>query len=97
TIITNMTDDPAVRGIVANSRDVTSRMAIAQLMEKNIDRFNIVSKATSDAIWDLDVLTGIVVWNDVAKTVFGFKETSHDAGWWRNHVHPDDLPWVTAT
>lgn len=97
TIITNMTDDPAVRGIVANSRDVTSRMAIAQQMEKNIDRFNIVSKATSDAIWDLDVLTGIVVWNDVAKTVFGFKETSHDAGWWRNHVHPDDLPWVTAT
>jgi len=46
TIITNMTHDPAVQGIVANSRDVTSRMAIAQQMEKNIDRFNIVSKAT---------------------------------------------------
>lgn len=96
TIITNMIKDPAVQGIVSNSRDVTSRMAIEQRMEKNIDRFNIVSKATSDAIWDLDLTTGIVVWNDVAKSVFGFKETTHDAGWWRNHVHPEDLNWVTA-
>lgn len=91
TIITNMTADPAVRGVVANSRDVTSRIAIEQRMQENIDRFDIVSKATSDAIWDYDVATGVVVWNDVAKTLFGFNDTVYDADWWRNHVHPDDM------
>ena len=96
TIITNMTAEPAVAGLVANSRDVTSRIAIEQRMQKSIDRFNIVSKATSDAIWDYDLTTDQVVWNDVAKSVFGFKETIQTAEWWQNHVHPDDLDRVNS-
>jgi PAS domain S-box-containing protein len=75
---------------------VTSRIAIEQRMQKSIDRFNIVSKATSDAIWDYDLMTDQVVWNDVAKSVFGFKETIQTAKWWQNHVHPDDLDRVNA-
>lgn len=39
TIITNMTAEPAVAGVVANSRDVTSRIAIEQRMQKSINRF----------------------------------------------------------
>ncbi|MGN7204500.1 PAS domain S-box protein [Pedobacter sp. SAFR-022] len=91
TIITNMTADPAIAGVVANSRDVTSRMEIEQRMQQSIDRFNIVSRATSDAIWDYDVPTDRVIWNDVAKKLFGFKHTTYTRDWWRSHVHPDDL------
>lgn len=96
TIITNMTADPAVRGVVANSRDITSRMAIEQRMQESIERFNIVSKATSDAVWDFDPSTGMAAWSEVARDLFGFSGTMQTREWWRNRIHPDDREHVLA-
>lgn len=91
TIITNMMDDPAVAGVVANSRDVSRRIENEQLMQQSIERYNVVSKATSDAIWDYDLTTDTVLWNKAAIKLFGYKETYTTYDWWREKVHPDDL------
>jgi PAS domain-containing protein len=73
TTVTNMTHEPAVGGIVANSRDVTERIVNEMKIQQSIERFDIVSKATNDAIWDLDVSTGRIVWNKAIKALFGYK------------------------
>lgn len=90
-IITDMTDDPVVAGIVANSRDVTQRIKDEIKTEESIERFNTVSKATSEAIWDWDMQNGKVIWNKGIKGIFGHAKISHTRDWWYHHVHPEDL------
>lgn len=94
TILLNMLDDPSLEGIVANSRDITQRIENELKTERSIKRFNIVSKATSDAIWDWDMLTNEMVWNQGIKGIFGHRKTCYSEEWWRSHVHPEDLNGV---
>ncbi|MET4141737.1 PAS domain S-box protein [Pedobacter sp. UYP1] len=91
TIVTNMMDDPTVAGIVANSRDVTQRIESEIKTEESIERFNILSKATNEAIWDWDIRTGSMIWNRGIKGIFGYNQNSYNRDWWHNRVHPEDV------
>lgn len=57
-------------------------------------RFNTLSKATSDAVWDLDILSGHMVWNKGIVGIFGHRSISPTKEWWQSHIHPDDLDLV---
>ena len=67
------------------------RRAEAQLRESE-ERFQIVARATNDAIWDWDLLSGKVWWNESTQTLFGYSldEIGSDASWWMERIHPDD-------
>jgi PAS domain S-box-containing protein len=75
--------------------DRTEELKASTALENSIARFNIVSKATSDAIWDLNMLTGEMIWNQGIRGIFGYRKTSYDAFWWSTRVHPDDLALIT--
>ena len=93
TIITDMSDDPVIAGIIANSRDVTQRIEDENKIKAGLERYNIVSKATSDAIYDFNFLTNEVVWNKGIQGIFGHKlpyDTSTQE-WWLKNVHPEDV------
>jgi PAS domain S-box-containing protein len=55
-------------------------------------RFRLATKATNDAIWDWDLTTNDVWWNDALHTLFGYKpeEVEPTAKWWYEHIHPED-------
>lgn len=91
TVVTNLLDDPSVAGIVSNSRDVTERIQYEHKTQELLDRFNIVSKATSDAIWDWDINKGEIKWNQAIKAVFGHSGTCYAIDWWEQQIHPDDF------
>jgi PAS domain S-box-containing protein len=74
--------------------DRTVEIKATQAMEESIARFNVVSKATSDAIWDWNMLTGEMIWNQGIKDIFGYQTTVFDESWWQSRVHPDDLETV---
>lgn len=92
TIITDMSDDPVIAGIIANSRDVTQRIEDENKIKVGLERYNIVSKATSDAIYDYNFLTNEVVWNKGIQGIFGHKLPSDTSTqeWWLKNVHPED-------
>lgn len=94
TTVTDLTNDPAIAGFVANSRDVTKQIEYEQKMEESIARFGIVSKATSDAIWDRDILNDKLTWNKGIKGIFGHNKPTSTYKWWHSHVHPDDVKEV---
>ena len=94
TTITNLTNDPDICGFVANSRDVTKQIGYELKMEDSIARFAIVSKATSDAIWDRDILSNKVTWNKGLKGIFGHNKLHSTHKWWHSHVHPEDVDQV---
>src|SRR5690606_28672930 len=94
TIITNKSHDPAIAGIIANSRDVTARMKVMLKNKELLERYNAVAKATSDTIWDSNIVTGKIIWNYSLAKIFGYDITQTSVGWWREHVHPEDVDRV---
>ncbi|RZK59277.1 MAG: PAS domain S-box protein [Pedobacter sp.] len=94
---TNLFDDPAVGGIVCTSKDITERVRADQLVAENIERFNIVSKATSDVIWDCDLINDKILWNKALKGVLKYKVNSTTSlTWWKNLIHPQDRERVLS-
>jgi two-component system sensor histidine kinase UhpB len=85
-------DGNGVIGLVGISRDITERKKFEESLRRSIERFNIVSKATNDAIWDWDLLDNNIVWNDAVTLLFGYshEEIDRDSKWWENHIHPLD-------
>ena len=64
-----------------------------KLQESN-KRYEIVSKATNDPVWDWDMVTGRIIWNDKV-SIFGFPdEMRKDYSWWLAHIHQDDIERV---
>ena len=94
TVITDMCDDETIEGIVCNSRIVTERIEHELKIKEHLERFNAVSKATSDSIWDLDLVSGRLLWNHGINAIFGYKNIEHNYQWWYDRVHPDDVERV---
>ncbi len=96
TILTDLTDDPAVGGVISNSRDITERVQIEKEIEESITRYETVSKATSDAIYEWDMASHTVIWSHGLKAILGHsvkRQTTLE--FWRDHVHPDDIDQVS--
>ena len=56
------------------------------------ERFHIVARATNDALWDWDLATNALSWNDCYYTLFGYSPAETDPGIdsWTRFIHPDD-------
>lgn len=77
-------------------QDITQRMEHELKIKEHLERYNAVSKATSDTIWDYNLLTNEIIWNNDGKNVFGHRRTTDTYDWWKDQVHPDDLPQILA-
>ena len=78
-------------------RDITvKKNAEKEILESN-QRYNYVTKATFDTIWDWDLVTDLIYWSDGFKTIFGYdkSEIELDISSWSKNVHPDDYPRVS--
>ena len=87
---------------IARLRDQLSeqkarRFADLALRESE-ERFQLVQKATNDIIWDWNLVTNEVRWNELAQRVFRMPSGAlpDDIGWWRSRMHPDDRERVIA-
>lgn len=74
------------------AEDITEqRKAETDLLESNA-RFQIVSRATSDLVWDWNLQTGEIWWNDNYYSSLGYKKTTElvNENEWYDHIHPDE-------
>lgn len=55
-------------------------------------RLSLLAKATSDAIWDFDLLEDRMWWSEGLESLFGYTpaEASIDLQFWRDRLHPED-------
>ncbi|MDR9418925.1 PAS domain S-box protein [Gracilimonas sp.] len=90
------TDAGECSHFIAIERDVTEKIEKEKELQESLERYNIVNKATSDTIWDLDIKTDRMVYNDNIYTMFGYhkKEVENVGNWWRDKIHPEDLSKV---
>ncbi|MGH7232260.1 MAG: MASE1 domain-containing protein, partial [Nitrospiraceae bacterium] len=72
--------------------EIGEREQAAQASLQSEERFRIVSRATNDAVWDWDLATNHIIWNEGMLTLFGYspQDVEMDLDWWYEHVHLDD-------
>ena len=70
--VINLLNDENVKAIVANHRDVTDKFKSRDTAIEMNERFSIVSKATNDVVWDWNLITNEIWWNENFYTLFGY-------------------------
>ena len=63
------------------------------------ERLRYVGKATSDMVWDMDLITGIITWNTSGQKHFGYlpQQIDDTFEWWSQRLHPDDKKNILAS
>ncbi|MBW4605492.1 MAG: PAS domain-containing protein [Calothrix sp. FI2-JRJ7] len=79
----------AVANVLATA--IERKLAETRLQQSE-ERFQILAQATNDAVWDWDLITNRVWWNESVTTLFGYStsDASSTSTWWRERIHPDD-------
>jgi PAS domain S-box-containing protein len=61
-------------------------------LREGLERFQIVARATNDAVWDWNLESDTVWWNEGFETLFGHRRADVEPGAasWTSRLHPDD-------
>lgn len=76
--------------------DIHEQKATEDALRRSEQRYELASLATNDAIWDWNLVTNEVTWNDALRRVLGYadQQMENTAQWWYDHIHPDDAQRV---
>lgn len=78
-------------------RNITEQKIASQKMQEAVERFQFLSQATSDTIWDWDITCGKMLYNEAITPMLGYKksEVLNINNWWKLNIHPDDINNIT--
>jgi diguanylate cyclase (GGDEF)-like protein/PAS domain S-box-containing protein len=84
--------------IVAISRDVSERLRSEARLRLSNERFETVSRATNDVVWDWNLLTSRIWWSDNFQKLFGYapQDVGDTTESWTARIHPEDLARVKS-
>lgn len=92
-------DQDVVIGVSCFMRDVTARKNTEMTIRGFNERYEILLKATNDAVWDYDIIQETIQWNHGITRLFGYplNEVVNTLGWWTERVYPQDVGYVKAS
>lgn len=78
--------------------DISDRKKSEALMRETQERFELVTRATYDAIWDWNLTTNEVWWNEGVRAMFGYtaEQIENTSQWWYEHIHPEDRDRIVS-
>lgn len=79
--------------------DVTDRQRAAEQLSLTDERFRLVARATNDVVWDWDLKTNALWWNENFESTFGYApaDVEPDITSWTSRIHPEDLHRTEAS
>ncbi len=82
--------------LLVTSLDITERERVQEALQASEERLKLTLDATSDGIWDCNLITGEVLFSPNWFTSLGYDvgELPPHATSWEKIVHPDDWPRV---
>jgi PAS domain S-box-containing protein len=91
--------DGKPRFLLGVAEDITERKRADEQLRTSEERFKLVTYATNDAVWELDLSTRRRWWNAGVRSVFGYvpDQVGIDQTWWEELIHPDDRLKVLAS
>ncbi len=78
--------------------DVTERKQTEQALRRSEERFRMAAQAANEAIWELDVESGTVSWNETHNKLYDpTRDSGSSTEWWIGRIHPEDRDRVKAS
>ena len=89
---------PAVRRALQDVEERAARRGAERRLKESEERFQMAARATNDAIWDWDLKSNHVWWNEGVEKLFGYSREGvvEHVSWWTERLHPDDRERVLA-
>ncbi|MFC4870883.1 PAS domain S-box protein [Negadavirga shengliensis] len=90
---------PSEKGLSVYFKDISLRKLSEQAIKATNERFEKVTEATNDAIWDWDIVQNTIYWGNGFKTLFGYdvdKKTASSVSW-TTYIHEEDVAAVKAS
>ena len=83
-------NEEIVLGIV---RDITYRVNLENSLKESEEKNYMVTQISNDGVWDWDMITNIVAFDERYYTLAGYKDKAFDYTFkeWEKRVHKDDL------
>jgi PAS domain S-box-containing protein len=83
--------DGAVIGVAGALQDISERVKAIEALRASDQRFRLVAQATSDVVWDWNIVDDTCWWGDGLQTKFGYTNTGRlSPRFWADNLHPDD-------
>ncbi len=74
------------------------RQRVEDALRESEERFQIIARATNNAVWDWNLLTNQMWWNDGVYKLFGYsqEEVGDYVDWWFQYIHPDNRSRIVS-
>jgi PAS domain S-box-containing protein len=75
------------------SKDITERKVADEKIKKANERYEMLSTASNEAIWEWNIQDDIIVWSKAISAVFGYNQhetLNADLNWWKKKIHQND-------
>lgn len=78
------------------SREITLRKQAERNIQAVNEKYEILSRATNDAVWDWSLVDDRVTWNQGLEVIFGYEKRNeqYTGNWWLENIHEDDRPRI---
>ncbi len=88
----DVTAYPSSGGFSVYFKDVTERIKTQALIKESKERYDMLSRATNDIIWDWNILSDTVDWGMAFEKTLGYErcEEYSNGKWWISNLHPED-------
>jgi len=85
--------------LVGTSQDITEQTLAEELMKRSNERYEFITKATNDAIWDWNMVTDELYWSEGHEKLFGYKDSEGkmNINSAMNRIHPEDKDAVSTS
>ncbi|HEX2630798.1 MAG TPA: PAS domain S-box protein [Chitinophagaceae bacterium] len=90
---------PGINGkkmVGGHAVNLADKYAVEKQLREANERLLLLSRATSDAIWEWDMQTGYIFRNDALMDMIGYQlDDGKGLSWWLRRIHPEDRNRVT--
>lgn len=85
--------------LVGTMQDVTEQREFAEKLKMSNERYELVTKATNEAIWDFDLEKNNMTWSEGYRILFGhgFEDAEQGLDFWEVNIHPDEKTQVISS
>jgi PAS domain S-box-containing protein len=90
--------DGSVREWIGTCNDISERTAADRQIRKSQNRLQLATQAAQIGIWEWDLVSNSLVWDERLYDMFETPEDIRGSGlyydFWKSRVHPQDLAWA---
>lgn len=85
--------------LAEHSAAALNRILAEKIARREQERFSLISRASNDAVYDWDIPTGFLSWNQQFHKFLGCtpETIKPDLEFWTARLHPEDLPVVSKS